>query len=333
MLVVLATAMLGFSRLRRSDFGLLLKAAKGNERRVQAVGFDPVRYRLAAYVAAGMLCGLAGFLDANFTSFVTPAAMSWTASGELIFIVIVGGVATISGPLVGAPRLPSDRGVDGRAHGLLALLVRPVPDRHRPFRPQRPRRPPDRTTRMTHALEVRDLNKYFGGLHATRNVSMALPRGEMHAVIGPNGAGKTTLIAQLFGEVSPTSGTVLVNGRDVTHRPVHERAGLGMARSFQITTLVRDVTVGENVCLALLARRERAFRFWRRIDRNADLQDEAARALARIGMGREHMPRRVADMSHGEQRLLELAVALVGDPTLILLDEPMAGLARRKAAR
>ncbi len=94
--------MLGFSRLRRSDFGLLLKAAKGNERRVQAVGFDPVRYRLAAYVAAGMLCGLAGFLDANFTSFVTPAAMSWTASGELIFIVIVGGVATISGPLVGA---------------------------------------------------------------------------------------------------------------------------------------------------------------------------------------------------------------------------------------
>ncbi|KTQ96988.1 branched-chain amino acid ABC transporter substrate-binding protein [Aureimonas ureilytica] len=179
---------------------------------------------------------------------------------------------------------------------------------------------------MTHALEVRDLNKYFGGLHATRNVSMALPRGEMHAVIGPNGAGKTTLIAQLFGEVSPTSGTVLVNGRDVTHRPVHERAGLGMARSFQITTLVRDVTVGENVCLALLARRERAFRFWRRIDRNADLQDEAARALARIGMGREHMPRRVADMSHGEQRLLELAVALVGDPTLILLDEPMAGL-------
>ncbi|WP_082655798.1 branched-chain amino acid ABC transporter permease [Aureimonas sp. D3] len=101
-LVVLAAAMLGFSRLRRSDFGLLLKAAKGNERRVQAVGFDPVRYRLAAYVAAGMLCGLAGFLDANFTSFVTPAAMSWTASGELIFIVIVGGVATISGPLVGA---------------------------------------------------------------------------------------------------------------------------------------------------------------------------------------------------------------------------------------
>lgn len=101
-LAVLAAAMLGFARVRRSDFGLLLKAAKGNERRVRAVGFDPVRYRLAAYVAAGVLCGLAGFLDANFTSFVTPASMSWTASGELIFIVIVGGVATISGPIVGA---------------------------------------------------------------------------------------------------------------------------------------------------------------------------------------------------------------------------------------
>ena len=99
---VLAASMLGFARVRRSDFGLVLKAAKGNERRVATVGFDPARYRLAAYVAAGMLCGLAGYLDANFTSFVTPASMSWTASAELIFIVIVGGVATVSGPVIGA---------------------------------------------------------------------------------------------------------------------------------------------------------------------------------------------------------------------------------------
>lgn len=101
-LAVLAGVMLGYARVRKSDFGLLLKAAKGNGRRVSAVGFNAYRYRLAAYVTAGIVCGLAGFLDANFTSFVTPSSMSWTSSAELIFIVIVGGVATISGPIVGA---------------------------------------------------------------------------------------------------------------------------------------------------------------------------------------------------------------------------------------
>ncbi|MBB3610433.1 ABC transporter ATP-binding protein [Rhizobium sp. BK602] len=179
---------------------------------------------------------------------------------------------------------------------------------------------------MNAVLEVRNLQKYFGGLHATRNLSMSLPQGELHAVIGPNGAGKTTLITQLFGEIRPTSGTVLVNGRDVTSRPPHERVRLGMARSFQITTLVRDLSVGENVILALLAREGHAFRFWRRIDRNMDLRTRAAQALARIGLDGMDMSRRVADLSHGEQRMLELAIALVGDPALALLDEPMAGL-------
>jgi branched-chain amino acid transport system permease protein len=94
--------MMGFARVKQSDFGLVLKSAKGNERRVQALGFDPYRYRLAAYVAAGMTCALAGFLDANFTSFVTPETMSWTSSAELIFMVIVGGVSTVTGPIVGA---------------------------------------------------------------------------------------------------------------------------------------------------------------------------------------------------------------------------------------
>jgi branched-chain amino acid transport system permease protein len=101
-LVVLAVVMFGFARVRSSDFGLLLQAAKGNERRVAAVGFDPYRYRLVAYIIAGVVCGIAGFLDANFTSFVTPDAMSWTSSAELIFMIIVGGVGTVSGPVVGA---------------------------------------------------------------------------------------------------------------------------------------------------------------------------------------------------------------------------------------
>jgi branched-chain amino acid transport system ATP-binding protein len=179
---------------------------------------------------------------------------------------------------------------------------------------------------MTAVLEVRNLQKYFGGLHATRNLSMTLEKGELHAVIGPNGAGKTTLITQLFGEIRPSSGTVLVNGHDVTQRPPHERARLGMARSFQITTLVRELTIGENVILALLASEGHAFRFWRRVDHDGDLKARATRTLARIGLDDMDLARRVADLSHGEQRMLELAIALVGDPALLLLDEPMAGL-------
>ena len=184
---------------------------------------------------------------------------------------------------------------------------------------------------MTAVLEVRNLQKYFGGLHATRNLSMTLEKGELHAVIGPNGAGKTTLITQLFGEIRPSSGMVHVNGRDVTERPPHERARLGMARSFQITTLVRELTIGENVILALLASDGHAFRFWRRLDRNVDLKARAARALARIGLEDMNLARRVADLSHGEQRMLELAIALVGAPALLLLDEPMAGLGSQES--
>lgn len=179
---------------------------------------------------------------------------------------------------------------------------------------------------MTAVLDVRNLQKYFGGLHATRNLSMSLAKGELHAVIGPNGAGKTTLITQLFGEIRPSSGAILVNGHDVTHRLPHERARLGMARSFQITTLVGDLTIAENIILALLASDGHAFRFWRRVDRNANLKDRTALALARIGLDGLDPSRRVADLSHGEQRMLELAIALVGDPALLLLDEPMAGL-------
>ncbi|CVI58658.1 ABC transporter ATP-binding protein [Agrobacterium leguminum] len=179
---------------------------------------------------------------------------------------------------------------------------------------------------MNAVLEVRNLQKFFGGLHATRNLSMSLAKGELHAVIGPNGAGKTTLISQLFGEIMPTSGAVLINGVDVTNRPSHERARLGMARSFQITTLVRDLSVGENLILALLASDGHAFRFWRRVDRNADLQARAAQMLALIGLNGMDMSRKVADLSHGEQRMLELAIALAGNPALVLLDEPMAGL-------
>ena len=174
-------------------------------------------------------------------------------------------------------------------------------------------------------LDIRGLRKTFGGLVATRDVTLAVPAGELHALIGPNGAGKTTLITQLFGEIRPDAGTIQFDGRDVTFRPAHTRAALGMARSFQITTLARDLSVLENMLVAVAARVGSAFRFWRAARRDAALLPQAEAALASVGLlGRADD--RVASLSHGEQRLMELAIALVGDPKLVLLDEPMAGL-------
>lgn len=175
------------------------------------------------------------------------------------------------------------------------------------------------------ALDVAGLNKKFGGLVATGDVSLQVATGEFHAIIGPNGAGKTTLIAQLFGELRSDSGSIRLAGRDVTHLPTHIRARLGMARSFQLTTLVRGLSVLENALVAAQAQDGHAFRFWRaaRGDPALVARGMAALSAARLTHRADDL---VSNLSHGEQRLLELAIALVGDPALLLLDEPMAGL-------
>jgi branched-chain amino acid transport system ATP-binding protein len=174
-------------------------------------------------------------------------------------------------------------------------------------------------------LTLANLNKRFGGLVATADVSLDVGPGEMHALIGPNGAGKTTLMSQVFGELPPDSGTVRLDGDDVTRLSTPARARRGMARSFQITTLVRDRTVLENAMLPVMALDGHAFRFWRSIHADSDLRARAGAALAEVGLG-ARADALVADLSHGEQRLLELAMALVGEPRIVLLDEPMAGL-------
>ncbi len=178
---------------------------------------------------------------------------------------------------------------------------------------------------MTPLLDIHGLRKTFGGLIATRDVTLAVPAGEFHALIGPNGAGKTTLITQLFGEMRPDGGSIHFDGHDVTHRPAHTRAALGMARSFQITTLARDLSVIENMLVAVAAQVGSAFRFWQPARWDRALLPRAEAALGDAGLG-SRADDRVADLSHGEQRRMELAIALVGNPKLVLLDEPMAGL-------
>jgi len=181
-------------------------------------------------------------------------------------------------------------------------------------------------------LRTLSLVKRFGGLIATDQLSLEVAEGEIHAVIGPNGAGKTTLIAQLSGELAPDEGRVQFADTDITGLPVHARSALGLARSFQITSVFRGFTALDNVALAVQAHAGHSFRFWRAAKRDPDLREPARAMLTRVGLGdRADVPAR--HLSHGEQRALELAMALATNPRLLLLDEPMAGMGPEDSAR
>nr|WP_211104963.1 ABC transporter ATP-binding protein [Azospirillum formosense] len=181
-------------------------------------------------------------------------------------------------------------------------------------------------------LSTNGLVKRFGGLAATDGLSLSVAEGELHALIGPNGAGKTTLIGQLSGELTPDSGTILFDGRDVTGLPVHKRAQRGLARSFQITSIFPSFTALDNVALAVQAHAGHSFRFWRDAARDRRLADPARAVLERVGLGARADTRADA-LAHGEKRQLELAMALATGPRLLLLDEPMAGMGPEDSAR
>ena len=181
-------------------------------------------------------------------------------------------------------------------------------------------------------LRVENLVRSFGGIKATDNLSLDVLPGELHAIIGPNGAGKTTLISQLTGQLMPNSGAIYFAGRDVTGVPAYQRSRLGLARSFQITSLLKDFTAIDNVAIAAQAHDGHSFRFWGAARKEKHLRDAAQAALTRVGLAkRADVP--VSELSHGEQRELEFAVALATKPQLLLLDEPMAGLGVTESAR
>ncbi len=187
-------------------------------------------------------------------------------------------------------------------------------------------------SRTAPLLRVENLVRRFGGILATDNLSLDVTPGELHAIIGPNGAGKTTLISQLTGQVMPNSGAIHFAGREVTHLPSYKRSRFGLARSFQITSLLPDFTACDNVALAAQAHDGHSFRFWGAARKEKPLRDAAHAALKRVGLEkRADVP--VSELSHGEQRELELAVALATKPQLLLLDEPMAGLGVTESAR
>ena len=181
-------------------------------------------------------------------------------------------------------------------------------------------------------LELKGVSKRFGGVIATDGVTLDVKAGEIHALIGPNGAGKTTLVAQIAGDLASDGGAIVFQGADVTRAPQHQRVRAGLARSYQVTSIFRRFSVLDNLTLAVQARSGSSFSFWRPVARETALAEEARAIAADIGLsGREDAV--AATLAHGEQRALEVGLALATRPKLVLLDEPMAGMGQEESHR
>jgi branched-chain amino acid transport system ATP-binding protein len=180
-------------------------------------------------------------------------------------------------------------------------------------------------TASAYALEIVHLNKAFGGLPVTQDVSLAIRPGERRLIIGPNGAGKTTLFNQVTGDLKPNSGQIRLFGADITQLAPHKRAHFGLSRTYQIITLFAQDTLEHNVTLGLLGLRPSRWQMWRPLSYYGDLATEARRTLDRVGL--LHLAAHpVSDIAYGEKRRVELAMALAQKPRVLLLDEPLAGL-------
>ena len=174
-------------------------------------------------------------------------------------------------------------------------------------------------------LTVESLNKSFGGVVATDNLDFEVKQGEIHAVIGPNGAGKTTFVAQLAGMLSPDSGEIFFVGEEISSLSAPQRSHMGLARSFQITSVFPNFSALENVALSIQAQVGHSFKFWKNASTDPELTNPAREILEQVGLGSRSLSM-AANLAHGEQRQLEIAMALATKPKLLLLDEPTAGM-------
>jgi branched-chain amino acid transport system ATP-binding protein len=181
-------------------------------------------------------------------------------------------------------------------------------------------------------LELRNVCKHFGGVVATDDVTLEVARGEVHALIGPNGAGKTTLVGQISGMLPVDSGRIVFEGEDVSRLKAHARVRAGIARSYQVTSLFRRFSVLENLALAVQARSGSSFSFWRPLAAETALAEEAREIASQVDL-QDKLDEQAGNLAHGEQRALEVGLALATKPRLLLLDEPMAGMGPQESAR
>jgi branched-chain amino acid transport system permease protein len=358
-------------RIVRSPFGAVLIAIRDNPLRAQALGHAVGLYKLAAFVIAAAYAGFAGGLLGVVQGFMPPEAFDFDTSGQLVIQTAIGGSGTLFGPMVGAAVWLFLRDFLQSAFGLgatwklvlglvfvalvmflrrgliggAAFMLRRLAPRSVPPAPEKgpavtPAIASVGATRRRQeapfagpAIEARGLTKVFGGIVANRDINFAVEQGELHGIIGPNGAGKSTFFKMLTCELKPTAGRIAFHGRDITRMNVADVCQLGLTKSYQVNQLFSRLTLRENVVIAALAERRGTFAFdlLRRIDRVPGLNDQVAGTLQLVGLAaRADLP--VAELAYGEKRRLEIGLALASSPSLLLLDEPLAGLSPSERA-
>jgi branched-chain amino acid transport system permease protein len=360
---VVAAAVFTTENLLDSRAGRAIRALRGGRLMAESMGVDTSRARLVVFVVAAVQAGASGWLYAHFERFLSPTPFRLHAGIEYLFTTVVGGVGQVWGALLGAgvvtfamqwlrdalPRLLGQAGdfelvvfgivmvalLQRSPGGLWPLLARPVRARLRGGGPDLDPSAAPLPPRVAAAarpggplLEVEALTKRFGGLVAVDAVSFEVRAGEIVALIGPNGAGKSTLFDVVSGVTDPTAGEVRLRGAAIAGRAQREIAAMGLGRTFQHVRLVPEMTVVENAALgAHLRGSAGVVRAGLRLDRAEErrLLAEAARQVERVGLG-DHLRDPAGTLPLGKQRLLEVARSLCGDPALLLLDEPGAGL-------
>jgi branched-chain amino acid transport system permease protein len=341
-------ALVGYFVWHLSDtrLGRAMRAVRDNELAAGVVGIDVFRTKVSAFALCAVLGGLAGGLFAGGFSYVSPDQFSFAESVVFLTMSLLGGVASPIGSAIGTGLLilipewlrflKSVPGLYLAIYGLsVILIIRYMPDgiwgffnlateRWRAKAKVRAAGPPLQLSPATvggdTVLEVKGLSKHFGGLKAVDEVDIAVRRGGVHALIGPNGSGKTTTLNVFSGLYKATAGKVVLDGTDVTDMPPHQRAAAGLGRTFQNIRLFRSMTALENVVIGA----ERPGN--RLVGHGADaLNERAMSALSFVGLG-ARANELISSFSYGHQRLIEIARALAANPTLLLLDEPAAGL-------
>jgi len=353
-------------RIVRSPVGVIFRAIRENKLRAAAVGHDIHGYKLTAFVIAAAYAGLAGGLLGIMQAFMPPDAFMFDTSGQLVMQTVIGGRGTLVGPLVGAAVWlfledflqgtlnlgASWKLVLGVVFVLLVCFLRQgivggIRDLYR-LAVGRKRaaaaEPASAASHVAHVpvmpahhhreraldgpiLQATHLTKHFGGLVANEDIDFSVAAGEIRGIIGPNGAGKSTFFKMLTCELAPTSGRIVFEGQDITGRSVTDVCQLGLTKSYQVNQLFNRLTVRENVVISALATLRGKFR----LDLLASLasvrglEQQVEHTLELVGLaGRGGMP--VADLAYGEKRRLEIGLALASSPSLLLLDEPLAGM-------
>ena len=359
--VALAAVAYWFWRMGRSRYGRALEAIREDELAARSMGIDVGRHRLAAFVTAGAVAGLYGVLYAYYVRLIAPGDFDFVAAVEGLVTAVVGGSTMFLGPLLGSgfqtmiPEVQRALGVEAGwirpflAGLLLLVVILFLPGGLASLIPRRTHLPAGHDGDGVAHLAARrhpaagevvatltGLGKEYGGVHAVRDIDLEVRSGEVVGLIGPNGAGKTTLVNMISGLVPPSSGSATVLGVTIGRTPVHKLAAAGLSRTFQHSKLFNRLSALENVLVgAHLVSRPTFLRrlLWlpsaRRDERSA--LEHAARCLRRVGLG-DLAGNRASSLSYGDQRRLEIARALASDPSLLILDEPAAGMNHVEAA-